>query len=454
VQWFLAKVAALKNLRARRAPPQIKIPRRPKLATPRPRWSSAWWQARLAARSSIPLDDFLSHRLSRHMASLPVPPSRLPVLFSIDEFGTIHTTPNPTPARRAPWLDSFLRAEGPSALGPEIQLAQADVARLAARIESQRKRVDESAREMEEATRGAQAVDPGDEAQAEQAGRPPVPLPIGIALQLFALALLLAETWQLAVPSLEAAGIHAHDLATEIKRNPVGLVLGLLFALGASASLFLFAHIALKRGLELFEAQPETRRRSWIGATAAAASLLAAAMAWSIAGTRPGADHPVDLRYAQVTLFFIALSIPITTAWLVRVARGLEAERAEALTRARAWDQEHYRAYSDLSRRAGLVQEEERRLLRLEADRATAVRRLRALQQRSIDAQRLAADAADEEDAELARLAQAITACLELDRYEFVRQAGLRGLNVERVPPPPAPSPVRGPEVGQTLLAG
>jgi hypothetical protein len=448
----LARLAAL---RARRPVPQLPIPRRPTLRAPRPRWLSSWWAARLSVNAGIPVSDFVAHRLARHLAALPVPPSRLPVVVTLDAGGVVQAAPSAAPGRRAPWLDSFLRAEGPSALGPEIQLGQADAARLAARIEAQRRRVDEIALELEEAARGAQVADPADEAQAEQMGRPRVPPPYGLGLQLLALLLLLAETWQLAVPSLEAAGIRTHDLAGELHRNPVGLVLGGVFALGASASLFLFAHLALRRTLDVFEGLPEARRRGWLVGASSAAALLAAAMAWSMAGMRPGAAHPVDLVYARCTLFLIALAIPFTTAWMLRLARALEAARADALARARAWDGEHYRAYSDLSRRAAALAEEEHRLARLEADRAAAARRIRVLQQRSIDAQRLAADAADEEEAELARLAQGIVASLELDRYEYMRQATARGLvAAPRQGPAPTPAPVRS-DVGHGLgLAG
>jgi hypothetical protein len=431
----------LSELRTLRAAPALKIPRRKKLQPPKVSWRSAFWGARLAVRSGISAEDFLQHRLSQHLATLPVPPSRLPITIAVEDGGVIAARNSPAPRPRAPWLDSFLRAEGPAALGPEIQLAQADSARLAARIEAQRKRVDEVTRELEDATRGTEVADPADEAQAQHMGRPQVPPPLGLGLQLFALALLLAETWQLAVPCLEGAGIRTSDLAGELRRTPMGLVLGSIFALGASASLFLFAHLSLRRGLELFQAQAEPRRRLLTALAAAAAALLAAAMAWSIAGIRPGASHAVAVAYARWTLFLIALAVPAATAWMLHLARDLDALRAEALMKARAWDHEHYRSFAELSRRGAALGEEEHRLARLEADRAAAVRRLRALQQRGMAAQRLAADAADQDEQELARVGQSIAAALELDRYEYVRQTTARGGQVEhpaRVSSPPA----------------
>jgi hypothetical protein len=458
LQWLASKLA---ELRAPRPLAPLRIPRRPELRAPRRGALAALWEARRAARAGIPPDEYLQHRLSRQLASLPIPPSRLPVAITIEPDGTVAAAPVAVaPPRRAPWLESFLRAEGSSALGPEIQLAQADVARLAIRIESQRKQVDEVARALEDATQGTEVADPADEAQAQQMGRPPVPPPGGLALHLFALALLLAETWQLGVPGLEAAGIRTADLPGELHRNPLAVVFGCIFALGASASLFLFAYLGLRRALDLFEAQPEPKRRAWAAAGAALALALAVAMAWSVAGMRPGAHQPVDVGYARAALFLVALAIPLAVAWLLTVASRLDAERGAALALAREWDKDHYRSLAELSRRAGGLAEEERRLARLEADRAAAGRRLRALQQRRMAAERLAADAADAEEAELARLAQAVVSGLELDRYEYARHAGLRATRSARPIEPrataaPTPTPAPAHDVERNLgLAG
>jgi hypothetical protein len=96
----------------------------------------------------------------------------------------------------------------------------------------------------------------------------------------------------------------------------------------------------------------------------------------------------------------------------------------------------------ELSRRATAHAEEARRLASLESERAAALRRLQALQQRAATAERLAADAAEAEAQELSLLAQALYASLELDRYEYLRQAGMRGISAQRSQPA-APTPAR-----------
>jgi hypothetical protein len=441
----LARIAAwFDALRASRPRPGLRAPPRPRLKAREPGWLSSFFAARMALRAGIPARDFLQHRLTQHLASLPVASARLPMSFSIDEDGAIACRPAESPPARAPWLDSFLRAEGSAALGPEIQLGQADVARLAARIEAQRRRVDEMNRELEETARATELADPDDDAQAARMGRPPVPLPLGLMLQLFALALLVAETWQLAVPCLEASGIRTRDLAGELHRNPAGVVLGSVFALGASVSLFVLAHLALRRCLDLFEGQAEASRRMWRAAVSLGASSLAAAVTWSIAGVRPGAQRAADAGATRLALFLVALAIPITTAWLLRLARRQQERREEALALARTWDQEHYRTLVAVTRRAAALAEEEKRLAGLEAERAGALRRLRTLQQRVAAVERLGADAREAEAEDLAGLAQSIGASLELDRYEYLRQAAARGVTVQRPKvPAPMPTPVR-----------
>lgn len=447
VAWITARLEAVRATKARPAP---RIPRRPKLRLPRQRWRSSYRAARRAVRAGIGGGDFLRNRLARLLGALPVTPARLPISVSIDDGGAVLWHAREGAAQNAPWLDSFLRAEGAAALGHDVQLAQADAARLAARIDTQRRRVDEMGRELEEASRTTELADPDDAAQARRMGRPPVPLPLGLALQLFALALLLAETWQLAVPCLEASGIRTRDLASELHRNAAGVVLGSIFALGAAVSLFVLAHLSLRRCLDAFEAQPEASQKVWRVLMALGASALAAAVAWSIASVRPGAQRPADVGYTRLTLFLVALAIPITTAWLLRVARRLEDARDAALGLARAWDQEHYRSLAEISRRAAAFAEEERRLATLEADRAAAVRRLQGLQQRVAAAERLAADAADAEAQDLARLADAVVAALEQDRYEYLRQAALRQPSPHRPKgPAPVPAPVREPLGGE-----
>jgi hypothetical protein len=406
----------------------------------------------MAARAGVPLEEYLQHRLSRQLAALPVPAGRLPSEIAIEPDGTFSVRPGPPESeRRAPWLASFLRAEGRAAVSADIDMAQARAARAAVRIDAQRQRVDAAASGLEAVTAGNEIADPADEAQALQMGRPPVPAPLGLALRGGALALVAAETWQLALPCFAAAGVRTADLAAELHRDPVALGFGVLFALGASLSLFLFAHFALTRALDVLEAQPAARRRAFAAAGAVAATAVAAAMAWSVAGARSGAADALDPRYTRAVVFLVVLAIPVTVAWLLAVARRHDAARDAALRDAAAWDREHYRALAEVSRHAAALAEEQRRLADLEAERDAALRQLQALQRRAALAERLAADAADAEEADLARLVQAVAAGLELDRYAYLRAADAHAGALAPEPRAAAAPQIASTDVGRNL---
>lgn len=422
-KWAREHLQAAQDARA--LPPVRKPPVR-HLPAPRRGWVAGWWSARIAAGSSIRIEEFLRHRLSRYLAALPVPPEQLPVAVTVEDGGLLVTTPREGTDRARPaWLDGYLKSYGGASVQSEVLLVQAELARFATKIAEQRARVEGSQREAD-----AAATDPAitelDGGSGEPLGRPHVPFPWTAAIQLFGFALLLAEAWQLAMPVMEAAGVQTSALRDEVGRAPAAVVLGAVFALGAAVSLFYFADLAVRQAVRLFESLSGAAR-AWCNALTSVAALgFAAAVSWSIAGLRPGAAALVDMEYARFTLFLLALALPITTSCLLQLGRKLQARRAEALAAALAWDQRHSRALSSWSRRASALAVEERELAHLEEDRASALRRLRALRQRAQVAERQAAEAAEAEAQEIDRLCHAVTSALELDRYEFLRQLGSR----------------------------
>jgi hypothetical protein len=428
---------SLADLRPRRATPPVKAPARPRLRPLRASRAGSWWTARAAVRAGAPLDAFLRHRLSEHLARLPIPSARLPIAFSVDDAGDVATAPSES-TPRPPWLEAYLRAEGSTAVSAEIQLGHADAAQLAARIDAHRQRVAELTRDVEGATRGASIADPEDDAQAQWAGRPPVPAPLGVALQVVAAILVVAQAWQLALPFLALAGLPPRQLAAELQRDPLRIALGALFTLGASTSLFVAAHLARRRVAGWFALDAAHGRRA-PAVLAIATIATIAAVSGSIA--LRGAGPSLDAVYAPGALFLALLVVPFTGGWLFELGRRMERARAEATALARAWDADHYRVLRDLGRRTAALAEEEQRLTSLESRRSAILQRTRALQQRAATAERLAADAAAEEHQELARMAQAVGTALERDRYHYVRLACSRGLVARPDPLPAGPVP-------------
>ncbi len=98
---------------------------------------------------------------------------------------------------------------------------------------------------------------------------------------------------------------------------------------------------------------------------------------------------------------------------------------------------EHAEATFDPARNARRVEEislGEAQERDLEQRRDAARRRLREINARAIEAERLARETARRERRALARVAQSLVAALELDRYEFARQASARGASDLLVP--------------------
>jgi hypothetical protein len=110
-------------------------------------WLGATWQARIAVRAGITLDDFLRSRLGRYVAALPVTPTRLPLEISEDGRVSVRAAPPPAPAPGDDegWIAPLVQADGPvareEANGLDVRLALLD-----GEIEASRRRVDELSR--------------------------------------------------------------------------------------------------------------------------------------------------------------------------------------------------------------------------------------------------------------------------------------------------------------------
>jgi hypothetical protein len=195
-----------------------------------------------------------------------------------------------------------------------------------------------------------------------------------------------------------------------------------LFALGIAAGLFALADVALGAAQRLFRGEDDARRQrllgAWVGASAAFSTLAAAALA----ALRPPGGLPA---WAFVLLLLV---LPVGSALLLRAARADAERRAGEAAAVLAWDRERARAIAERSRRLEEIRwaAEERR--ELERQRDASRRRLRELEARAVETGRVREETLRRERAELARVAHSLVAALDLDRFEFVRQASARGL--------------------------
>jgi hypothetical protein len=421
-----------------------------RLEPPRRSWLAAAWQARAAVHAGMTLDDFLRARLARYLSDLPVPSARLPLAIAIED-GQIGCRPVPAaatpPAPAADggvdaWTAPLASADGPAARHEAAEL-EVRVAVLDGEVDAARRRVDEVARRFAaDVAAGLVAAPPGVEATPEQMGRPPV-RGAGPRTLLFALvtSALGAEAWQIAVPLLAGAGIDPEAIAREAGARPGDVASLLLFALGATAALLVLARAALDAGAALLAGEPDARRHRWLSAAGVASGVLAALVAISVASLpRPGLGEGPN----GAALALLLVAVPVGAALLLRAAGRLEASRDEELSRALAWDRERALALAERARRLEELRWAQDEEADLEQQREVARRRLRELNVRALALSRLAAAHAEQERTGLARLAQAVVARLELDRYAYVRQASARGAP-ELAPPPrraqPAPEP-------------
>jgi uncharacterized membrane protein (DUF485 family) len=380
------------------------------------------WHARAAVRAGVRLDDFLRFRLARYASHLAVPPSALPVEVDVEGGEPVvrarpvpRTTPAYTSGRHsddARWLRHLVELEGPVA-ARELDDAEAAVEALDTRAVKQRARIDDVARELADDVAAGRIVPPPRvDGTPEQMGRPPVPSAAPVAsLRGFAAALLVAETWQLSGPVLAAGGFDPSLLGIAAQSDPVGVGLGIVFALGAASAIFVLAHVAVSRAVDVFAETPIERRRRYLGATSAGAALVAGA----VAGTAliPG-------RWPIVVLL---VAVALSAAFLFRLANQLQTARAGAVQAALAWDRERFTELSERARRVQVLEWATDELRQLEAERLAARRRLRAFQRRAIESERHAAEAHVAEARQLERLADSLVAALELDRYLFIRLA-------------------------------
>jgi hypothetical protein len=412
------------------ADPPLPRPSSARIEPVRRSWLAALWQARICVGAGVTLDDYLRSRLARYLATIPVARGRLPLAVDVDDGQLVVQPVAPertafAPTREDPdaWLAPLIAAEGPAARH-ELSELEVKLALLEGAADAARKRTEELSHRLgSDVAAGLVAAPPTVEATAEQLGRPPVRTagPQGL-LFAFAAAAIAAETWQVAMPLLRSADVDPVRLAEELRAKPIEVGFAAIFALGVSAGLFALAHAGLAAAQAIFRGEDDARRRRWLAAGGAGAALLAALVAVAVA-----ALPSTRTAMPPWTLVLLLLALPVATGILLSGARTEAEKRDLELAAALQWDRERARALAERERRLeelSWAEDEERAI---ERERDAARRRIREIGARAMTATRLAVEAERKERAALARLAHSLVAALEIDRYEYVRQATVRG---------------------------
>lgn len=386
--------------------------------------------------SGTPLDQYLHGRLARYGTQLPVPRSELPVRIEVvsGEIAALPwDVPAPAPAAPGAWSAPLVSLEGPSVLR-EVPELDARIASLELEGEAARRQVEELSRRLaEDVAAGRLCPAPRPEVTAEQLGRPPVRSQrMQLGLLALALALLLAEAWAIAVPALSAAGRYPLVLGGEIRPDTIEALLTCAFALGTAIGLLALALVSLRAAGAFARAAGAVRRRAQ-GAALLAGLAGAAAIAAAAALPAPRSGFPPPSHA------ILLLAVNAGAAFLLRRAWRERAGRSAEVAAVLAWDRTRARALSERARRLDELGRAEALVGELEARRRRARARLDELAERAAAAARLLARAEETDRADRDRLARSLLGALERDRYEFVRQATVRGatdlLAAPRKPP-------------------
>jgi hypothetical protein len=404
-------------------------PRAVRLEPIRRSWPGAFWQARISVRAGVSLDDYLRSRLARYLSALQVPRARLPIWIDVEDAQIVagpheqeRRVGTATPAPDA-WLAALVVAEGP-AVRNEVSELELRLAQLEGESDTARRRSEDLSRRLAaDVAAGLVPAPSAVEATPEQLGRPAVRSALPqTALLVFAGLAALAEAWQVAVPLLRGAGVDPSALAREAARRPVEVAFAVVFALGIAAGLVGLARTSLGALDALAAEHGEGSRHGWQWASAVGAALLGVSVATALA-TLPAPANALPAWSAAVLL----VAMPVGITLVLRAARALSERREDEVFSALIWDRERVQALTDRARRIEEIswaQEQERDL---ERQREAARARVREISARASAASRLAASAEHREGVALSRLAQSLVSALELDRYEFVRQATAQG---------------------------
>ncbi len=419
--------------------PALPRPRPLRLEPIRRSWLGAFWQARISLRAGVSLEDYLRSRLARYLSALPVPRARLPIWIDVED-AQIIAGPHEAERRAneaAPadaWLSALVGVEGP-AVRHEVSELELRLAQLEGEADGARRRSEELARRLAgDVSAGLVPAPSAVEATPEQLGRPDVRSPLPqLALLAFAGLATLAEAWQVAVPLLRSAGMDPAALFDEAARRPVEVAFAAIFGLGIAAGLIGLAHTALGAlnalALESGTEPAEQRRRGWHWAAATGASLLAVLVALALA-TLPAPGTALPAWSSAVLL----VAVPVGVTLVLRAGHVLAERRADQVYSALLWDRERARAISERGRRIEEISWSQELEKDLGRQREAARARMRDISARASAASRLAATAEERERAGLARLAQSLVSALELDRYEFIRQATEQGADALLAP--------------------
>lgn len=243
-------------------------------------------------------------------------------------------------------------------------------------------------------------------------------------------ALLLVETYQLALPMLDAIGVDTSRLGSEWSLNPLGVFGGVSLALAASAGLFFLWYLIIRSAcafVRSVDSGPPLRIvRRGVGVFCLGVALLAGSLV--IATLRHGmttdgmAFNGSQQGMGTGVFLFLTLLVPFASAYVhYRTSQNAYWERRREIIAAhedRVWDEEERRVPAEtLADRMQLILQRraviEKARAQLRARRSVLARRAQALQSKRLARLQQAQRSTE-------AYARTLLKALEQDRYSYL----------------------------------
>ena len=337
------------------------------------RWSlPAWLAARRAVRAGVSLADFLRARLDHYMRRAPSFQHPLPEIVSVSDDGAVTSVRNGSVDARA----GVLAGPAAAAVGTARTPDEINVAVLRAQREAEVKAIDDRLGSLDEEQRRLETLLSGAAAEAEdlrgrlaagvadgsmapddlrplRAQRPSVASPLGVVACAAGVAgLALIEAAAFAPGYLDQVGVDISKLDLAWSMNRMGLIGGVLFAVGATAAIFwLYARTldGIRSAVAGWSATPRLRPvllLRAVGAALGAALLLAishemgslrkvtADGSAALGGAMSGAE--AGPAFSSVLFAALTVAVPLAAALLHdRLRRMARARRMQLADRER-----------------------------------------------------------------------------------------------------------------------